>query len=207
MSCTPSCPICLRLREAALAVVGEGGAAGLSHGALEREAGLVRGEAAEHYATAAACLHATYEEVSDSLAADLLGAFSAAIRCETGLYVTWRRLLERLAAHPDEARLCFLETLGGDRELRRRRERRRRWVVDFLAGQRARSGASELSSKLQIELLIGATFHEISAAGAAGRAAELPALEPRLSELARLFDLSAHRGSFTQQAQPAWSTQ
>jgi len=205
MSCTPACPICLRLREAALAVLGDGSAAGLSHGALEREAGLMQGEAAEHYASAAACLHATYEEVCDRLAGELLDAFSAGMSWESALSLARRRLLARLAANPGEARLCFVETLGGDRELRRRRERRRRWVVAFLACQRLVSGESGRSSELQIELLIGATFHEISAVVAAGDVADLPTLEPRLSELPGLFDPSAYRRSFAPRAQPAWS--
>jgi DNA-binding transcriptional regulator YbjK len=191
MSCKPACPVCCRLRGAALELVGAGGTGALSHDALDRAAELPDGEAAQHYPNIAACLQETYAEVSESLLAELTEPFYDTVSWDSALALARARLLGRLAARPAEARLSFVETLRGDRGLRRLREIRRRRLVAFLDDQRARRG--EPSSRMQIELLTGAMFHEISTAVEAGRTAELPALEPRLSELAHLFDPAERR--------------
>lgn len=191
MSCKPACPVCRRLRGAALELVAAGGTEALSHEALDRAAELPDGEAARHYPSTAACLHETYTEVSDGLLAEVTEPFSDTASWDSALALASARLLARLAAHPAEARLCFVETLRSDRGLRRLRDVRRRRLIAFLDDQRARRG--EPSSRMQIELLTGAIFHEISTAVEAGHAAELPALEPRLTELANLFDPAERR--------------
>jgi AcrR family transcriptional regulator len=194
MSCVSACPTCHALRRATLAAVGRGAAAPLSDEALAAAAGLTPSEAARHYPSADACLRAASEEVSDRLEADLRSCFLPGVSWSSAMVRARRKLLERLAAHPAEARLCFVETLGGDRELRRARDHRRRCVVDFLTEQSARSRRGERLSRIQIELLIGAIFHEISAAVAAGEVATLPTLEPRLTELSGLFDPTSFGG-------------
>lgn len=191
MSCEAACPKCSRLREAALELVGEGGTEALSHRALERASGLLDGEAARHYPSTAACLHETYVEVSDQVLAEFAQAFSEAESWDSAFALARGRLLARMAEHPAEARLCFVETLRGDRRLRRLRDARRRRLIAFLDDEWVRFGGP--SSRLQVELLMGATFHEISAAVDAGRSADLPAFEPRLRELAHLFDPGSRR--------------
>ncbi len=207
MSCKPACSTCARLRSAALMLVGAGGVDGLTEESLERSAGLAHEDAVDHYSTPVACLHATYEEVAETIATDFMAAFSTAVSWESALGTARRRLLMHLASHPAHARLCFVETLGGDRELRRLRERRRRSTVDFLVRRRREPGGPRRWSRLQIELLVGATFHEISAAVAAGGVNDLPTLEPRLADLARMFDPSAGREMLTPRPQPALSAQ
>lgn len=186
MSCQPACPICSRLREAALELVGGGGTEALSHEALERAAGLPEGEAARHYPRVSGCLHETYMELSEQRMAEMAQTFSEAQSWDSAFALARSQLLAHMAAHPAEARLCLVETLRGDRRLRRLRDTRRRELVAFLDDQRLRFGGS--SSRLQIELLVGAMFHEMSEAVDAGRTAELPALESRLHDLAHLFD-------------------
>jgi hypothetical protein len=193
------------LNAAALAIVGETGSEALSHAALDREAGLTPGEAARHYPVVATCLHAIYEQVCDELRTDFEGAFAVGTSWESALVLARHRTLARIAARPAEARLCFVEPLRGDRELRRRRDLRRRWVVDFLAEQRARFRGDTVTSKLQIELLVGAMFHEIAKTVAAGRAGELPSMESRFAELTALFDPSIGQARFRARALPALS--
>jgi hypothetical protein len=110
-------------------------------------------------------------------------------------------MLTRLAADPALARFCFVEAPRGDRGLRRLRVAQRRRLIGCLASRQAGSGATV--SPVQIELLVGGMFHEISTTTAAGRAADLPALEPRLSQLVALFDPA---GTDPSPASPARST-
>jgi AcrR family transcriptional regulator len=184
MACEPGCAVCDRLGAATLALVGE--ERELSLDVIAGLAGVSAAEAREHCRSAADCLHATYERVAEELAADFEDSFSEDLAWEDALGVMRRRLLARLAAEPGIARLCFAEALGRDRELGVLRDRRRRWTIDFLAGR------AELS-KVQTEMLIGVTFHEISMAVERGDGSQLPALEPRLAELVTLFEPSVVR--------------
>jgi AcrR family transcriptional regulator len=197
VSCTPGCRTCARLGDAALAIIGEVGANGLSHEALELRAGLTPGEAARHYPTVESCVHGIYEQVCEDLAAEFAGAFSLALSWSSALALAQRRVLSRLASQPAEARLCFVEALRGDRELRRRRDLRRRWIVDFLTEQHLRLGRGATTSKLQIELLVGARFQAIASMVEAGRASELLTLDGRFDELTTVFDPSLGRPRFT----------
>jgi AcrR family transcriptional regulator len=187
MSCKPGCPLCERLRLLALQIVGVGGIEALSLHALSERAGLPLGRVCDHYATAADCLCATYDELSFSLFVDLASAFAEPPRWQSGFVVAHERVLARLAAHPAEARLCFVEAHRGNHELRRRRATTRRWVVELVAGELERRGVQETLSQLQIEMLVGATAHAITAVVGDGRASELPALAPKLHELLDVF--------------------
>jgi hypothetical protein len=178
MSCEPGCSTCVRLRELALGIVGQGGIEALSLEVLATGAGL---RVADD----------TYDELSCSVMRDLVGAFSEGSSWEASFDLARRRLLERMAAHPAEARLCFVETLRGDRELRRRRTLTRRWIVQFLEREHRRRHQGEGLSATQIELLIGAGFHAISDAVAEGDAGDVPALERKLAELADVFEPAA----------------
>jgi hypothetical protein len=97
-----------------------------------------------------------------------------------------KRILERLALNPAEARLCFVETLRGDRGLRRRREIHRRSMVDFLTRE-ARGADGDGMRPIQIELLIGAGFQAISAAVAQDGGVDLAELSPTLADLEGCF--------------------
>jgi AcrR family transcriptional regulator len=187
MACTAACPECERLRAAALGLIGEKGIEGLSQEALAERSGVSPVQAAQHYATAADCLYETYDEVSRDLLREMVETFRESSDWQTGFELSRRRLLERLAANPAQARLCFVETLRGDRELRRRRDVRRRWIVEFIAKEYARSASGDGVPPIQIELLIGAECQAISTVVADGGASELPELEPRLDELEHCF--------------------
>ena len=188
--CEPGCPGCARVEDAALAIIGRDGSEALSHEGLELQAGLPPGEAARHYPTVEACLLRTCDRVCRELRAEFESAFSLGTSWGSSLALAHRRVLARLATHPAEASLCFVEPLRGDRELRRRRDRRRRAIVDFLTEQRLHFGRGAVMSKLQIELLVGAAFHEVATMVEAGRTAELPALAARFDRLTTLFEPS-----------------
>ncbi len=186
MACEPSCPECERLRAAALELVGEGGIEALSHHNLGERVGAQPAEVAEHYPTASECLYETYDELAADMLGEVVEAFREGSDWLEGFAISRTRLLERIAANPAEARLCFVETLRGDRELRRRRELGRRRLLEFLAEEHARGGNGDGVQPIQIELLIGAGFHTISAAVTDG-GAELSDLEVRLSEIGGCF--------------------
>jgi AcrR family transcriptional regulator len=187
MSCQPGCATCQELREAALATVGEGGTEALSEHGLAERVGLPPGEFERHYRTAGECLYATYDEIACGVMRDMVDAFTEGEDWQSGFEFARRRLLERMAAHPAEARLCFVETVRGDRELRRRRDITRRWIVEFLTDEYALRRHEEGLPPLQIELLIGAGFQTISTAVAEGDAEDLVELEGKLAEIAGFF--------------------
>jgi AcrR family transcriptional regulator len=186
MACEPACPGCERLRAAALELVGEGGLEALSLGNLGERVGAEPAEVAKHYATANECLYETYDELASAMLREVVEAFREGSDWLEGFAISRKRLLERLAANPAEARVCFVETLRGDRELRRRRELNRRWIVEFLAQEHQRCGNGDGMQPMQIELLIGAGLHTISNAFSDG-GAELSELDTKLSELGSCF--------------------
>jgi AcrR family transcriptional regulator len=191
MSCDPACSTCQQLRESTLDIVGEGGIEALSLEALGGRVGLSPEAVQSHYPTAAGCLYDTYDEVSANVVFGMADAFSQGATWEQGFDLARRRLLERMAANPGEARLCFVEVLRGDDELRRRRNVTRQWILDFVAKEHERRRELEGLGELQAEMLIGAGFQAIATAVAQGDAAQLPELEPTLVHLARVFDRTA----------------
>jgi AcrR family transcriptional regulator len=188
MPCELGCESCGSLRRAALELIGEGGGEALSSERLASRAGVSVEQVHAHYATPELCLYDTYAEVSRSVLGDFAEAFAAGSSWPQALRLAGRRLLDRMAQRPAEARLCFLEVQRGDRELRRLREQgRRRMVALFVAEHRRRRQAEELPD-MQLELLIGAGFQAIAGAVSQGRVSELPQLEPALEELAGVFE-------------------
>jgi hypothetical protein len=189
VSCKQECPTCERLQRLAVEIVTDGdGVDSLSLAALSERSGLSRIEVNEHYATAAACLYDAYEATSKALFGVVADAFGECVSWGAGFEMATRALLERVAANPPEARLCLVEAPRVDRELRGRCERRRREVVEFLAGEHDRRRQRDGLSAVQIELLVGASFHAISRALSEGSSDELFALEPELTELAGVFE-------------------
>lgn len=186
--CKQACPACAQLRCAALELVGEDGIEALTLERLSSRAGLSPKEVGAHYPSAEACLYETYEEVSRSVLADFAAAFATERGWRRALTAGARSLLERMAAHPAEARLCFQEILRGDHELLRRREAARQRMIDLFVDELRRRVGEEDVPRTQIELLIGAGFQAIAAAVAEGRVAELPALVPELTSRAYVFE-------------------
>lgn len=187
MSCQPGCAVCEHLRDTALEIVGEGGIEALSESSLAQRAGFTMAEVSEHYPTAAGCLYDTYDEVVCKVLRGMVDAFAEGSDWQSGFELSRRRMLDWMSANPAEARLCFVETVRGDRELRRREDVTRRWVVEFLVSEHHRLGDGEELPIMQIEMLIGAGFHTISTAVAEGGAPELGDLEPKLAEVAGFF--------------------
>jgi hypothetical protein len=185
MACVPGCQICGCLRRAALDVVGETGLEGLSLDAIAAHANLTEDEAGRHYADSAICIYETYDDVSASIALEMADGFAQGTSWETGFALARERLLRRMARRPAEARLCFVEVLRGDRELRLRREKTRQWIVDFLTDEYERRRAEEELPEIKIEMLIGAGFQAISHAVAT--AEDAATLERRLTELAEIL--------------------
>jgi AcrR family transcriptional regulator len=184
MLCEPGCATCGHLRRAALDIVGSEGGAALSVGGLAEVTGLTSEQVTAHYSTTSACLSATYDEVASGLLSELVQAFTDGPDWLTAFERARHRLLGRMTAHPAEARLCFVETVRGDRALRLRRELTRRRVVAFLDQERR----AELRDVplIQLEMLLGAGFQIISTGVAIGQT-DLTALEPRLAQVQGFF--------------------
>ena len=151
MSCQRRCLTCERLQQLAVQIVTEsGGANSLSLDALSERSGLSPIEVREHYPAAAACLYDAYEATSKALFGVVAEAFGADVSWEVGFEMATRALLERVAANPPEARLCLVEAPRVDRELRWRCERRRRELVEVLAGEHERPRRNDRPSRVQI---------------------------------------------------------
>jgi AcrR family transcriptional regulator len=187
-SCNPDCDRCARLRAAVLAIVGGRGLEGVTLAQLSERAGVSVQEARAHYRDEQSCLADTYEEVAQSIYDDFAAVLAGEPAWHDALTRAARALLERLAARPAEARLCFVEILHADPELPRRRERRRQRLVDLFVSElgRRRDGAEKL--RLQLELLIGAGFQLIAEAVASGETAGLPGIEPELVSRGYVFE-------------------
>jgi AcrR family transcriptional regulator len=187
MSCGAGCLVCERLRGAALEIVGEGGIEALSQERLADRLGMTAEQVCRHYATSSACIYDTYDELACDVLRDMVDAFAQGDDWQAGFDLSRHRLLERMAAHPAQARLCFVETTRGDRELRRRRDITRRWIVEFLQREHERRNHGEPMPVMQLEMLIGAGFQTISSAVADGDTADLSELEPKLAQVAGFF--------------------
>jgi len=144
-------------------------------------------EVRAHYATVESCLHDTYDEVARSIYEDFAEAFAAEQGWRDGLRLGANTLLRRMAAKPDEARFCFVEVLGGDHELLRRRDASRRRLIALFMGELRRECDKPELFAMQLELLIGSTFQTIAASIAHGEPAHLPALEPEIESRAYVF--------------------
>jgi AcrR family transcriptional regulator len=186
MSCQPGCSDCKQLRAAALELVHAEGVEGVTLDALSERTGRSLEEVRSHYATAESCLWATYDEVAFALFLALVGGFAQPGNWETAVGRALRWLLARLAAHPAEARLCFVEAVRGDRRLRRHCAETRTWVVELFAAEHRRRRHHD-EFELQIELLVGAAAQAIAGAVADEPTRDLRELEPTLAGLTEVF--------------------
>lgn len=187
-SCMSACATCAQLRAAALVIIGENGIDGLTHDRLAEQASLSAEQTRQHYPYLSECLYETYEEVSNSIYDVFARCLAAEPRWRSALALAGRTLLERMAANPAEARLCFVDILRGDHELLRRREAARRRLVDLFVAELGRRRGEPEQFRVQLELLIGAGFQAIAAAVAAGAIDELPRLGPELESRAFVFE-------------------
>jgi hypothetical protein len=135
--------------------------------------------------------------VAFSIYEDFANAFAAETGWRKGLRRAGVTLLRRMSANPGEARLCFVEVLHSDHELRRRREANRRRLVDLFVSELGRRRDHPERFRIQLELLIGAGFHAIAHAVARGKVDKLAALEPELATRAFVFEpaIPRFRGS------------
>jgi hypothetical protein len=188
-SCEPGCAECVRLRAAAVQLVGGEGVETLSWEALARSAAIDADEGRAHYdGDADACLLAGYAEVVDELFAAYEQAFSSGRTWEDGLDAATAVMLEQLAARPDYARLLFVEILRGGHAMRRQRDLTRRRCVELLAREHERRGPSAQLPAIQFEVLYGAYFQSVASQIADGRTEELPELKHKLLTLASVFE-------------------
>jgi hypothetical protein len=187
-TCSNTCPTCARLCEATLGLVAASGLEALTDARLADAAGLTLAELHAHYLTAADCLYDTYDAVALSIYEDFERAFATEPGWRDALRLAGTTLLDRMAARPAEARLCFAEVIRGDHELLRRREAsRRRLHVLFVRELGRRRDQAELF-EMQLELLIGAGFQAIAAAVAGDRIERLPTLNVELESRALVFE-------------------
>ena len=186
-SCNEQCPTCAQLRAATLAIVAADGIDALTGARLCRQAGLPLEVLGAHYQTVQRCLHDTYDHVARSVYQEFAAAFAAEQGWEDALRLAAGTLLRRMAARPDEARLCFIEVLRGDHELLRRRDASRRRLIALLVQELGRECEQPQHFALQLELLIGSSFQTIAASIAHREPAHLPALEPELESRAYVF--------------------
>jgi hypothetical protein len=188
MVCKQKCPNCAELRRAAVEIVGRGGIAAVSIERLADATRLTEDEVGAHYPSAAACLCDAYDEVSRSVLKDFAAAFAIERDWRGALTGAARGLLERMAARPAEARLCFQEVLRGDHELLRLRDAARRRMLDLFVSELRRRTGDQRVSTVQLELLIGAGFQAIAAAVAEDRVADLPTMLAELTSRAYVFE-------------------
>jgi AcrR family transcriptional regulator len=188
MYAATACPTCASLRAAAVRLVGDDGMDGLSLDALCESCGLTPDQLVDHYPTPVACLYAAYDELSDDLTLEVADVFDGTADWREALNNVSSRMLARLSEHPSEARLLFVEALRGDRELRRRRERGRQRMVSLFLSEHRRRGDLEAPSQIQLEMMLGASFHLIATHVAEGNIDDLPDLAPELAELAGMFE-------------------
>ena len=182
------CNTCESLRAAALQLVGEQGFNGLSVRTLCAATGVTPDEFVDHYSTPDACLYDAYDELSQDLLDEIADSFDRALSWPEALTSARSRILTRLAQHPEEARMLFVETLRGDRELRRRREQGRQRMLALILSEHRRRGEQDQLSPVQLEMLLGASFHLIATHVADGRIDDLPDLCAELSELTGMFE-------------------
>jgi AcrR family transcriptional regulator len=183
-----ACPICGSLRAAALQLVGEHGFKRLSVAALCNACGLTPDQLVDHYPTPRACLYDAYDELAQEFLRDIQDAFDCASSGADALTRARSRMLARLAERPAEARLLFIEALRGDRELRRRREQGRQRMLALMLAEHRRRGDLGQLPQVQLEMLLGASFHLIATRIAEGRIDALPELDGELAELAGMFE-------------------
>ena len=161
---------------------------------LERlgdETQLSVAEIRAHYATAASCVCDTYEETALSIYDDFVAAFTVEESWRRALRLGARRMLRRMSERPTEARLCFAEILHGDHELLRRRERNRRRLVELFVRELGRRRDEPELFRMQLELLIGASYQAIVTAVAEDGPEALPRLESELVSRAVAFEPAA----------------
>lgn len=187
MSCETACPTCASLRAASVQLVGERGLSGLSTAGLCAYSGVPRAVLAMHYGSAGECLGDAYDELADEIRESFAESLADSASWADGLMLGLERMLVRMAENPGEARLCFVETLSGDRDLMRRRQAARRRMIELLSAERRRRDAWE-PTRIQQEMILGVCFQLISARAAEGRIDELPELIPELAELTRVFE-------------------
>jgi AcrR family transcriptional regulator len=188
MYAATACNTCESLRAAALQLVGERGFMGLSVGTLCAATGLTPDEFFDHYPTPDACLYDAYDELSQDLLNEIADSFSCALSWPEALTSARSRILTRLAQHPEEARMLFVETLRGDRELRRRREQGRQRMLALILSEHRRRAEPDQLSPIQLEMLLGASFHLIASRVMDGQVDDLPDLCAELSELTGMFE-------------------
>jgi hypothetical protein len=176
------------LQEDALEIVGDGGAAALSIDALAERSGLSPDEVRAHYPTAAACVYDAYDDASATLLGPVFDAFDDGVSWEEGFASATHGLLAQLTTNPLQARLWFVEAPRFDRELRHRCEHRRRELVDFLTTEYGCRRRSDGLSEVQLELLVGASFHAISEALAVDDPDQIRRLGDDLARLAGVFE-------------------
>jgi AcrR family transcriptional regulator len=189
--CSTDCDTCERLRAATLTVVGTDGIDAVSSERIAAEAALALEHSLRHYASARECLYDTYERVAQSIYEDFERCFALEQGWRRALMLAGRTLLERMAARPAEARLCFIQVLKGDHELLRRREANRRRLVDLFVRELGNRREEPEQFRIQLELLIGAAFQAIATAVETGDVAELPELVPELRSRAFVFEPAA----------------
>lgn len=185
--CSPACSACERLRAAALAIVDRDGIDAVTTERLADEAGVPVSEVLEHYSDPATCLYETYDEVADRIFDEFASAFAVRTGWRMALRSAARRVLERMASRHAEARFYFVEVLRGDHELLSRHLAARARMVELFARELGRRVGVGQLPHVQVELLIGAGFHAVSAAVADGRTEELPGLQRELVSRAYVF--------------------
>ncbi|WP_445150384.1 hypothetical protein [Baekduia sp. Peel2402] len=131
-----------------------------------------------------------YRRAADELFVEYAASFRLAQSWPDKLSTGLERLLQRLAAEPAVAHLCFVAPMAGDEELCELREAFRARHVELLAVEQDRhlDDEEELLPELALEMMVGAVFRTITSLVAEGRAPELPALMEDVTFSAAVFE-------------------
>lgn len=190
-TCSPDCVICGRLRAAAAPAVLLAGRQKVSLSHLAAAAGVSVSVAEGHCPEGASSAVAdAYRRAADELFVEYAASFRLAQAWPDKLSTGLERLLQRLAAEPAVAHLCFVAPMAGDEELCEIREAFRARHVELLAVEQDRhlDDEEEALPDLALEMMVGAVFRTITSLVAEGRAPELPALMEDVAFSAAVFE-------------------
>jgi AcrR family transcriptional regulator len=159
--CFSDCPICRRLRKAAVALAVRDGIAGATSEAIARLAEVPVGRAREHYPTAEDCLAAAYDEGALRLRRVSVRTLRGSGSWQERLRAMLDATMEEFRLQPELARFCMIEVPRSDHPvLCASRLAARERLVAILSEEHGAEDAD--LPELRFEMLAGAAHHLVT---------------------------------------------
>lgn len=172
-----------RLLGAAIRIAGSEGYAGMTVSAVIAKAGVSRKTFYEFFSDREDIFLAAFDLVAEHALAGARRAYDGGDDWPQRLRSVLAVGLDALAAHPHEARTCFVEVLAaGPRALKRRDAAMREFMQFLSPGYEAAraAGGTETIPPVMPEAIVGAIFEIVYARVLQDRTAELPELLEQL---------------------------